>query len=190
MAPTQISWVYGFTIKNAELLKLLVAQMAADPEFVGGFKAYDSDERDTVEAATDTVTRGEKPAEELLALIAKENEWIHDGKYYEFHELPHFFGLGPKDMGGLEKARALFPELPDGVRMFHNPMSGAGTWYLGIEISYIEVPPRGRRKKVKCPHPVQYSVTLRRLQAQYRYALKEAHPDLFEITNDSSCRSA
>ena len=171
MTVNQISLVYGFTIKNAELLKLLLAQMEKDPKFVANYETYDSVETDA----------------------ANESEWTHNGKLYEFHGFPYFFCQGPNDKKGLEKTRALFPELPEGVRMFHNPMDHANTWHLGIEISYMETGWADKRKKVKPIDPValveKHSDTLRTVLERYGHALKEERPVIFEVTDDCACCS-
>jgi hypothetical protein len=194
MTVGQISQVYGFTIKNAELFKLLLAQMEKDPEFVGDYEDYIAAETTVAERLADAVAAGEEPDEQLLAEVAKEAEWTHDGKYYDFMEFPHHFGQGPKDTSdGQQKAHVLFPQLPEGVKMFHNPMDHANAWHLGVEVSHIECGWGSRRKKVKPMDPValaeQHSETLRGLRERYGHALKEERPVIFEITDDCACCS-
>ena len=194
MTVNEISQVYGFTIKNAELLKLLLAQMEKDPTFVGGYETYDSAESQVAKRAADAVAAGDEPDEHLLTEVANETEWTHDGKYYDFMEFPHHFGQGPKDTSdGQQKARVLFPELPEGVKMFHNPMDHTNTWHLGVEVSHMECGWSSRRKKVKSMDPValaeQHRDTLRALQTLYGHTLKEERPVIFEVTDDCACCS-
>jgi hypothetical protein len=170
MTVYEISQVYGFTVKSPELLKLLLAKLAENPEWAGDMESM------YPECGGDD---------------EKENEWTHDGLLYQFHELPHFFGRGPK-AEGLDKARELFPELPGGVRLFYNPLDHADTWHLGIEISYVEVG-GWSRKKVKPIDPVKlaadHAPTLAALQSKYGHLLQEKTPVIFEVTNDCACCS-
>lgn len=171
MTVHEISQVYGFTIKNPELLKLLLAKLAENPEWAGKMETMEP------ECGGDD---------------EKENEWTHNGLLYQFYQLHHFFYQGPK-AEGLDKACELFPELPEGVRMFYNPMDHADTWHLGVEVSYMAVPWGDKRKKVKPLDPVKlvadHAHTLQLLKSRYGHLLKEETPVIFEVTDDCACCS-
>ncbi len=189
MTVHEISQVYGFTVKNPELLKLLLAKLAENPEWAGHMQTM---EPECAQEDTDDEEEGEESKAYRAAEYAKEREWTHNGLLYQFYELPHFFGRGPK-AEGLDKARELFPDLPEGIRLFYNPMDHVDTWHLGVEVSYMETGWSDKRKKVKPLNPVKlaadHSATLAALQSKYGHLLKEETPVIFEVTDDCACCS-
>jgi hypothetical protein len=171
MTVHEISQVYGFTIKNPELLKLILAKLAENPKWAGDYETMEP---------------------EMGGDNEKENEWTHNGLLYQFHEFPHFFRQGPKTTAGQDKARELFPELPEGVRMFNNTFDHNNSWHLGIEISYMET----GWAKMHNKNPIDpvklvadHSAVLTQLKSRYDHLLKEDTPVIFEVTDDCACCS-
>jgi hypothetical protein len=184
MTVNELSQVYGFTVDNKEFFKLLRAKLAEDPEWAGDVQIYD--------ATADIVPGSENDTEEMHAQFAKDAEWTHDGKLYDFMDFAHSFSLGSDD--GQERTRELFHVLPDGIKLFHNPMDHNNTWHLGVEVSHREMR-YNSKKKSKTIDPAklitQYKEILDQLYSSYGHLLKEKDgcPALFEVTDDCNCCS-
>jgi hypothetical protein len=180
MTVHEISQVYGFTLDNKEFLKLLLAKLAENPYWAGEVETCDSIESEDPRGA----------------------EWTHEDKIYSFMDFAYSFRLGSDK--GQEKARELFPELPAGVKLFHNFMDHSNTWYLGVEVSYENAYNSKRRSNIIDPvkliahykqildHLVaQYKSILDRLFGSYGHLFKEksGQPVLFEVSDDCDCCS-
>jgi hypothetical protein len=189
MTVNEFSQVYGFTVDKKEFLKLLLAKLAEDPHWAGEVEMYDSVEDQIVPGS-------ENDTEEMRAELAKEAEWTHEGKVYDFMDFAYSFRLGSDK--GQERARELFPELPAGVKLFHNPLDHNNTWHLGIEVSHRDIRYCSKMdlvRKTKFIDPAklvtQYKETLHQLIGSYGHLLKEKSgcPVLFEVTDDCDCCS-
>lgn len=165
----EFSQVYGFTVKNPELFKLLLAKLDENYSKWSGYVATLNPE-----CGTDD----------------EDIEWTHNGLLYDFWKLSHFFIHGATSTAGQEMAHDLFPDLPEGVTLFHNPVGHIHTWHLGIEISYTSVGMWGFKKPID---PVKlvadHAPTLQLLKSRYGHLLKEEIPVIFEVTDGCSCCS-
>jgi hypothetical protein len=181
MSTYEISQVYGFTIKNSELLKIILNKLNEDPDFAGAYETYDS---------VNGIDNTDHDDLELQNDIAREDEWTHNGKFYDFIEFSQHFGLGPYNTtDGQQKAHILFPLLPTGVKLFHTIIDETNVWYIGIEISYNETNFHSRRKKISksnlLDYAENYEPTLLNLRNTYRHILNQEQPRIFEIINES-----
>jgi hypothetical protein len=117
--PVDIYRVYGFTLNNREFLKLILAQVEKDPDFAGEIYMIDPSEKpeDFIDEC------------EIDAMCCMEGE----NGVRVFHELKEDFIF--HNESAQVKARALFPELPGGIKLFYNANDHKDTWHLGIQTS-------------------------------------------------------
>ncbi len=108
--------VYGFALNDSEFLKLILAQCKKTPDFAGEMFM---------------VGPSENP-EDVAPMWRLEGMCSMRGKNdLVLHDLNQDFILNVDS--AQVKARALFPELPEGVKLFYHDTLYGHTWHLGIQ---------------------------------------------------------